>query len=180
MKQPRQVMLVLALAGWLGLAGCAHTARTASHGTASTPPATASPPPSAPGGLAPSPGPSGAQSSLKESPAPRPPSSPSPPAAGQAVVITQADSGQSVALALGSSAELRLPTTLRWSAPVVGGHAVTLTAAPVAASLGYAQWTVKAVAAGSARISSGGAPICSPGMACPQFVEEFTVTVTVT
>jgi hypothetical protein len=173
MKRPRQVMLVLALAGWLGLAGCGHPKATGPKGASSTPPATPSP------SASPAPGPSGAHPSPAESPAPRP-ASPSPPAAGQAVVITQAYSGQSVTLTLGSSAELRLPTALRWSAPVASGHAVTLSAAPVAASLGYAEWIVTAVAAGSATITSGGAPICSPGMACPQFAEQFTVTVTVT
>jgi hypothetical protein len=173
MNRPRQAMLVLALAGWLGLAGCGQPTTTGSHGARSTPPATPSP------SASPAPGPSGAHSSPAESPAPRP-ASPSPPAAGQAVVITQADSGQTVTLALGSTAQLRLPTALRWSAPVASGHAVTLTAAPVAASLGYSEWIVTAAAAGSATVTSGGAPICSPGMACPQFVEQFTVTVTVT
>lgn len=96
-----------------------------------------------------------------------------------ASVIQQSDSGRTLTLALGTSAQLRLPETMHWATPEVAGSAVTVTPVTFVRDPGYLAWTVQAVAAGEATITTSGSPICPPGMACPMYVLLFRVTIQV-
>jgi len=119
---------------------------------------------------------------VKSSPAATHSPSPAPsptPVASPASVIQQSDSGKTVTLRLGASAQLQLPESMHWSAPQVAGSAVTVTPVTFIRDPGYLAWTVRAVAAGEATITSAGSPICPPGVACPMFVVEFRVTILV-
>lgn len=176
------------------LAGCGHTTKAGSGSSpaASSVPSFAGPPvataPSTTGvviptPLLPSPSVPSPSPGVRSSPVPTHGPSPSPtpvPTTGAPVsVIHQSDTGKAIPLALGSTAQLQLPETMHWNAPQVEGSAVTLTPVTFVRDPGYLAWTVKAVSAGQATITSAGSPNCSPGMACPMFAIEFRVTIQV-
>ncbi len=93
-------------------------------------------------------------------------------------VVTEADSGQTISLAVGQTADLRLSNRYTWSAPQVSGGAVRVAGGAAAAD--YHEWTLTAVARGTATVTSGGRVACSPGDVCPGAVRAFSVTVAVT
>lgn len=170
------------------LAACAHTTSSGgpvspgSSGATLSPPAILTPTPSpSPATAAPTkdPGPSTAPTRVP-TPSPSTPQSPAAsPVPGQPQTVTQANGGQTITLALGTTAQLQLGSGLRWSMPVVTGPAITLTPDPIPTGATYQAWTIAAVRAGQATIRSGGAPICGPGQACPQFIVDFSVTILV-
>jgi len=92
-------------------------------------------------------------------------------------VLTDADSGKVVSLAVGESVALRLSSRYTWSAPQATGGAVRVAAGASAAS--YHEWIVTAVARGSATVTSGGRVACSPGDVCPGAILAFSLAITV-
>lgn len=105
-----------------------------------------------------------------------PPSGGASPTPSQ--ILTEADTGTTVSLAVGETAALRLSSGYTWSDPQVSGGAVRVAARPVTAA--YHEWTVTAVARGTATVMSGGRVACSPGDVCPGAIRAFILTVTVT
>ena len=95
--------------------------------------------------------------------------------AAPAAVVTEADSGRSVHLAVGQTAALRLSARYEWSEPRASGSTVRIDRTAAAG-----EWTVAAVHRGTSDITSAGRPACSPGSACPAVVLAFSVTVVVT
>ncbi|HXM58097.1 MAG TPA: hypothetical protein VOB72_22050 [Candidatus Dormibacteraeota bacterium] len=106
--------------------------------------------------------------------------SPSPggPSPTPVQVLTEADSGRTVALAVGQTAALRLSNRYTWSDPQATGGAVRVTRGDATAA--YHEWTISAAARGTATVTSGGRVACSPGAVCPGAILAFTLTVTVT
>ncbi len=102
------------------------------------------------------------------------------PTATPAAVVTDADTGSTVQLAVGQQAALRLGGRLTWSEPQVSGGAVRLTPVDEVREQGYREWTISAAGRGTAKITSTGRPACSPGEMCPAVVQLFSVTVVVT
>ena len=95
-------------------------------------------------------------------------------------MLTEADSGRTVPLAVGEVAALRLSGRYTWSEPQAAGGAVRVTAAVVPSGAGYREWSLTAVARGAAAVTSGGRPACTPGTVCPGAILAFTVTIDVT
>ena len=98
---------------------------------------------------------------------------------GVALVITQADSGQTVTLARGSTAELRLGNGLTWSNLSVAGGAVTIAPEALPTDAGYQGWRLTAVAPGSVVVTATGRQTCRAGELCAAFVVLFRVTINV-
>lgn len=92
-------------------------------------------------------------------------------------VLTEADSGMVVSLAVGESVALRLSNRYTWSQPQATGGAVRVAAGAPAAA--YHEWIVTAVARGSATVTSGGRVACSPGDVCPGAILAFSLAITV-
>ena len=90
-------------------------------------------------------------------------------------VLTDADSGTAITLAVGQRAELRLST--RYTEPQASGGAVRVAAGDSTAA--YRVWTITAVGRGTATVTSGGKIPCSPGDVCPGAIRAFTLAVTV-
>jgi len=93
-------------------------------------------------------------------------------------VLTEADSGRTVALAVGQTAALHLANRYTWSEPQATGGAVRVARGDTTGA--YHEWTVTAVARGTATVTSGGRVACSPGVICPGAILAFALTVTVT
>ncbi|HXV57217.1 MAG TPA: protease inhibitor I42 family protein [Gaiellaceae bacterium] len=98
-----------------------------------------------------------------------------PPAA-----ITEADSGETVALPLGGETNLRLTSEYVWEEPVVAGDAVTLTRVDYVQDPGFREWVVTAAAPGEATITAQGEPACVGQDGCADAPLDFTVRITVT
>jgi hypothetical protein len=96
-----------------------------------------------------------------------------------AFVITQADTGKTFTLPSGSSAEVRLGGSLRWSTPQATPAIVALTPEPVPTEAGYHAWKITTTGRGTAVIDSTGAPICEPGHVCAQYVVLFRAIIVV-
>lgn len=93
--------------------------------------------------------------------------------------ITAPDSGKSFELGVGDEISLRLSSEYVWSEPVVEGDAVELSRVDYLQDPGFSEWMVRAVAAGSATISSLGEPACAGEHGCPDEAARFQVTITV-
>lgn len=105
---------------------------------------------------------------------------PPPPGATPVAVLTEADSGRTVRMAVGDRAVLHLGGAFTWSPPRSSGGAVRLGPAPGPTSGGEEVWTISAAAAGTATVTATGRPPCASGTICPQIVRAFTLTVVVT
>ncbi|HEU5003865.1 MAG TPA: hypothetical protein VFW71_13975 [Actinomycetota bacterium] len=165
-------------------AGCGHAAVRPGGPAVGPPtapaPSSPAPSPSAPAVTIPSPALPPPSPSVGVHSSPAATRSPSPtPVASPVSVIQQSDSGKTFTVKVGTSAQLQLPETMHWSPPQVDTPAVSVTPVTFLRDPGYLAWTVRAVAAGQARITSAGSPNCSPGMACPMYVIEFRVTIQV-
>jgi len=90
--------------------------------------------------------------------------------------ITQAQSGRTFRLRVGSSATLHLADTWVWSAPRLSSRAVALTPIMYFRDPGFTAWDVRARARGTATIRSVGKPACSP---CGLATRLFHVTIVV-
>lgn len=93
--------------------------------------------------------------------------------------ITEADSGEEIALPVGGETNLRLTSEYVWDEPVVEGDAVTLTRVDYIQDPGFREWVVTAAAAGEATISALGEPACAGQDGCPDESLRFQVRVTV-
>lgn len=96
------------------------------------------------------------------------------------MVLTEADSGRTVPLAVGEVAALRLSSRSTWSEPQAAGGSVRVTPAAAPSGAAYREWTLTAVARGVATVTSGGRPACTPGTVCPGVILAFSVTIDVT
>jgi hypothetical protein len=87
--------------------------------------------------------------------------------------IDNADNGKTITLAAGTCATLSLQPNLVWTTPVSSSKAVTVTDTETFAP--DSMWTLNAIHAGDATITSSGRPNCKPGQVCPLFIVEFSV-----
>jgi hypothetical protein len=87
--------------------------------------------------------------------------------------IDNSDNGKTITMAAGTCATLSLQPDLVWETPVSSSKAVTVTDTETFAPDNI--WTLNAVHAGDATITSSGRPNCKPGQVCPLFIVEFSV-----
>jgi hypothetical protein len=87
--------------------------------------------------------------------------------------IDDADNGKTITMAAGTCATLSLQPELVWTFPVSSSKAVTVTDIPT--FVRDSIWTINAVRAGGATITTSGRPDCKPGQVCPLFIVEFSV-----
>lgn len=104
-------------------------------------------------------------------------SAPSPRAAP--AVVTEADSGGSFLLSLGSETTLRLSGEYVWSEPRTTGGAVELVRVDYLQDPGFSEWVVEAVRPGTATVAATGRPACAGEEGCPEEPARFEVTMTV-
>ena len=114
-------------------------------------------------------------------PLPRPtatvtPASPGTPPGSAALVVTQANNGTTLRLALGQQFLVDLGSTLDWSVAVADQGIVGRV--PGVLVIRGAQGIYAALAPGTTILSAIGSPICGSG-ACPQFRIAFKITVVV-
>lgn len=95
-------------------------------------------------------------------------------------VLTEADGGKSVQLHVGDRAALRLTSTYVWTSPTSSGGAVRVTPVEGAGDPTFREWTIEAVARGTATVTAEGRPTCSPGTMCTQVIRDLAITVVVT
>jgi predicted secreted protein len=94
--------------------------------------------------------------------------------------ITEADSGESFMLQVGSKTALRLAGKYSWSEPTVRGEAVELTRVDYFQDPGFSEWLLRAVRPGTATIAARGTPACAGQEPCPDEPLRFQVEITVT
>jgi len=92
--------------------------------------------------------------------------------------ITEADSGDSFTLTLGSETRLRLSGTYEWSEPTARGEAVELARVDYLQDPGFSEWTVLAARAGTTTLTAHGTPACA-GQDCPDEPLRFQLELTV-
>jgi hypothetical protein len=102
------------------------------------------------------------------------------PSPSPAVVLTEKDGGTTVQLSTGTQARLQLSNRYRWSDPQVSGGAVTLSPVAHAQDPGYREWAISIKGPGNATITAAGAPVCSPGTACPMIMLAFSIKLVIT
>jgi len=102
------------------------------------------------------------------------------PGRGQAVCVDRADGGRTVHLRVGQRVQVVLSgATLQWSGPrLVGPHLLRLRGRATDGA-GTLRASYVAVGAGRTTLEASGAPKCSPGKACPQFILLWQVRVVV-
>ena len=84
-----------------------------------------------------------------------------------AVLLTEDDSGASVALVQGERLAVRLGHDWVWSSPEVDGTAVAVAPVQYESDPGFTEWSVEATEPGSVRISIAGEPNCPDSAMCP-------------
>jgi predicted secreted protein len=87
-----------------------------------------------------------------------------PPPVG---ILTEADDGTRVQLAVGEERPLQLTGLWTWDEPAVAGAGVALSPVDYLMDPGYREWMVTAVAAGTATITATGEPACGDESVCP-------------
>ncbi|HVW82555.1 MAG TPA: hypothetical protein VHC68_01240 [Candidatus Paceibacterota bacterium] len=103
-------------------------------------------------------------------------SSPAAPGPGMRT-LTEDDLGATIALSPGERFALALGSGLSWSVSFKPEGVVVRVpgADPAPGTQGF----FEAAASGTTTLSASGRPICSPGAACPQFIELFQATIAV-
>jgi predicted secreted protein len=96
-------------------------------------------------------------------------------------VVTLRDSGKTFTVRTGRELTLRLTERYRWTGPRVRGNAVRLTPVDYFRDPGYLEWSIDALAHGTARIAAtgyaeSGTRGCDPGPCSPRL---FRVTIVV-
>jgi predicted secreted protein len=96
-------------------------------------------------------------------------------------VITQRDSGKTFRVRLEGALTLRLSERYRWTGPRVHGTAIRLIPVNYIRDPGFHEWTIRAKARGTARVTAVGYSVeggrnCDPGPCAPRL---FRVTVLV-
>ncbi|MEY9989559.1 hypothetical protein ABIE67_001591 [Streptomyces sp. V4I8] len=81
--------------------------------------------------------------------------SPAPPAP---TVLTQDDTGRTVTLPLGDTAQLRLSGRWRQTTPTVDGTAIVLVAVDYETDPGFSAWDIRATGRGEAVLHTAGGP----------------------
>jgi hypothetical protein len=87
--------------------------------------------------------------------------------------IDNSYNGKTITMTAGTCVTLSLQPDLVWETPVSSSKAVSVTDIPT--FVRDSIWTLNAVHAGDATITSSGRPDCKPGQVCPLFIVEFTV-----
>lgn len=98
------------------------------------------------------------------------------------LILTPNTPGRAGSAHVGDMAQVRLPTTSKWSyAPAQSSGALSLTSPSgvLIHSLDSCVWSFKAVADGTQTLSFTGQPICKPGQSCPDYRIAMTFDVTV-
>lgn len=108
---------------------------------------------------------------------PVPVSHPVPPAPSGSHMITQSDNGKTVTFTKGDRFGIAMGDTLQWSLSLDPSGIVTRV--PNIMTLRGEQGVYTATAVGTTTLHATGAPICTPGQACPQFRQEVTVNIVV-
>lgn len=104
------------------------------------------------------------------------------PVQGRTVVLDKGSDGSSVTVVRGSRlrVELKAGGAMRWSAIVASPTVGPLARRSDSQSPdGSSRAVFTAIAAGRATLTSTGAPICAPDMACPQYLVLWRVSVVV-
>jgi hypothetical protein len=94
-----------------------------------------------------------------------------------AIVVTQADNGTTLHLAVGQRFLVDLGSTVDWSVAVAADQGIVGRVRGILVIRG-AQGVYAALAPGTTILSAIGSPVCSSG-ACPQFRIAFSVTIVV-
>jgi predicted secreted protein len=105
-------------------------------------------------------------------------SEPAPPRQSPQV-LTEADSGATIALPTGGETSLRLSSDWVWSEPIVDGDAVQLAIVNYLQDPGFYEWVVTAMAPGEATITSSGTAACAGQDGCAVGPQDFQVRITV-
>jgi predicted secreted protein len=105
-------------------------------------------------------------------------SEPAPPRQSPQV-LTEVDSGATIALPTGGETSLRLSSDWVWSEPVVDGDAVQLAPVNYLQDPGFSEWVVTAVGPGEATITSSGTAACAGQDGCAVGPQDFQVRITV-
>ena len=105
----------------------------------------------------------------------------SPASAVTRTVITERDSGKTFRVRHGGALTLRLSERYRWTGPRVQGTAIRLVPVNYIRDPGFREWTIRAKARGTARVtavgySAEGGGSCDPGPCAPRL---FRVTILV-
>lgn len=174
--QPVAVAGVVLLA--LALTGCGEDSNGAAAGTGGA--EMTSPTPSSPGPSQPTP----------SSPEPSEPSPTSKPPSGDPTtsgptgsprsakgVLTMADNGTVVRMAVGESVRLQLDPPWRWETPTVRGDSVVVYPVNNIMDSGHQEWIIQAVDPGTATVRAFGDAMCPPGTQC--FIGDKIVQITI-
>ena len=102
-----------------------------------------------------------------------------PPPRRSPQVLTEADSGATIALPTGGETNLRLSSDWVWEEPVVDGDAVQLAIVNYLQDPGFSEWVVMAVAPGEATITATGTAACAGQDGCADGPQDFQVRITV-
>jgi hypothetical protein len=124
----------------------------------------------------PSASPSTAPTAAPASPG-EPSASPAEQAASGTTVVTAAQNGTTLHLAVGERFELKLGSDMKW-APKVENPSIVAPVAGAGLAPGV-QGVYVAKAAGTTTLTAVGSPSCAAGSICPQFRVLFTLTISV-
>jgi hypothetical protein len=81
-------------------------------------------------------------------------------------VLTMADNGKVVRMAVGESVRLQLDPPWRWETPTVRGDAVMVYPLNNIMDSGHQEWIIQAVKPGQATVRAFGDAMCPPGTQC--------------
>jgi hypothetical protein len=102
----------------------------------------------------------------------------SAPDTGRTITITQQDNGQTFNIQVGDRVVVKMGTTLDWTVDIEPPG--ILVPVPGVGTLARGvQGIYLAARPGTATLTATGRPICNPGQACPQFIQEVQVTIVV-
>ena len=103
-------------------------------------------------------------------------------AGNPALILTPTTPDRSGSAHIGDLAQVRLPTTTKWtfqsSAPV-GTLAVAQPSGVLIHAVNACVWSFQATAAGTTSVSFIGQPLCEPGKPCPNYRIAMTFTITI-
>ncbi|HKA69364.1 MAG TPA: hypothetical protein VKG85_09635 [Actinomycetes bacterium] len=165
----------------LALAGCGEDGNGAAAdvgGAEMTSPTPSSPGPSGPTPSSPGPSePSPTSKPPTPDPTPDPTSGPTGSPRRAKGVLTMADNGTAVRMAVGESVRLQLDPPWRWETPTVRGDAVVVYPVNNIMDSGHQEWIIQAVKPGTAVVRAFGDAMCPPGAQC--FIGDKIVQITV-
>lgn len=92
-------------------------------------------------------------------------------------VLTMADNGKAIRMAVGESVRLQLDPPWQWETPMVRGDAVTVYPLNNIMDSGHQEWIIQAVKPGQATVRAFGDAMCPPGTQC--FIGDKVVEITI-